>query len=195
MRALIACCALLALAACQSLPPTPGIPWPERRAALQALGQYGFSGQFAAATGTEGFSASIQWQQQGAVSEVALRAPFGVGGARLNYDGSELRVTDSHGTQFDGAAARQEMQRLFGFEPPLSSLRYWLLGVPDPATTASETLDDRQRLASLQQNDWQVDYAEYLKTSEQASGQWLPRRLTMHRGPVKLKLQVSRWLL
>src|SRR6478736_5626168 len=113
MRALIACCALLALAACQSLPPAPATAWPERRAALQSLGQYGFSGQFAAATGSEGFSASIQWQQQGAVSDVSLRAPFGVGGARLNYDGNELHLTDSHGNQLGGAAARQEMQRLF----------------------------------------------------------------------------------
>jgi outer membrane lipoprotein LolB len=191
MRALIACSALLALAACQSLPPTPVTPWPERRAALQALGQYGFSGQFAAATGTDGFSASIQWQQQGAVSDVSLRAPFGVGGARLNYDGNELHVTDSHGNQLGGAAARQEMQRLFGFDPPLGSLRYWLLGVPDPATAANETLDEGQRLASLQQDDWQVDYTEYL----QASGHWLPRRLALHRGPVKLKLQVSHWQL
>ena len=191
MRALIACSALLALAACQSLPPAPSTPWPERRAALQAVGQYGFSGQFAAASGTDGFSASIQWQQQGAVSDVSLRAPFGVGGARLNYDGSELHGTDSHGTQLDGAAARQEMQRLFGFEPPLGSLRYWLLGVPDPATPASETLDQGQRLASLQQSDWQVDYAEYLETG----GRWLPRRLALHRGPVRLKLQVSHWQL
>jgi outer membrane lipoprotein LolB len=191
MRALIACCALLALAACQSLPPAPSTPWPERRAALQALGQYGFSGQFAAATASEGFSAAIQWQQQGAVSDVSLRAPFGVGGARLNYDGTELRVIDSRGTQLDGAAARQEMQRLFGFEPPLSSLRYWLLGVPDPATPASETLGQGDRLASLQQGDWQVDYAEYLE----ASGHWLPRRLALHRGPVRLKLQVTHWQL
>jgi outer membrane lipoprotein LolB len=190
MRALIACCALLALAACQSLPTTT-TPWPERRAALQALGQYGFSGQFAAATGSEGFSAAIQWQQQGAVSDVALRGPFGVGGARLNYDGSELHVTDSRGTQLDGAAARAEMQRVFGFEPPLGSLRYWLLGVPDPATAANETLGGGQRLASLQQGEWQVDYADYL----QASGQWLPRRLALHRGTVKLKLQVSHWQL
>lgn len=191
MRALIACCALLALAACQSLPPTPSTPWPERRAALQAIGQYGFTGQFAAATGTDGFSASIQWQQQGEVSDVLLRAPLGVGGARLNYDGRDLHVTDSHGTQLDGDAARQEIQRVFGFDPPLGSLRYWLLGVPDPATAASETLDEAQRLSRLQQGEWQVDYADYLE----ASGHWLPRRLALHRGPVKLKLQVSRWQL
>jgi outer membrane lipoprotein LolB len=191
MRALIACCALLALAACQSLPPAPATPWPERRAALQALGQYEFNGQLAAATGSDGFSASIQWQQQGAVSDLLLRAPLGVGGAHLNFDGNELRMSDSHGAQLDGAAARQEMQRLFGFDPPLSSLRYWLLGVPDPATPATESLDGAQRLVSLQQNDWQVDYSDYL----QAAGQWLPRRMALHRGTVKLKLQVARWQL
>jgi len=191
MRALIACCALLVLAACQGLPPAPATPWPERRATLQALEHYGFSGQFAAATATEGFSAAIQWQQQGAASEVALRAPFGVGGARLSYDGHELRVVDSHGTPLDGAAARQEMQRLFGFDPPFARLRYWLLGVPDPAAAGSETLDASQRLRSLRQDDWQVDYLDYSKTADL----WLPRRLSLQRGPVKLKLQVSRWQL
>lgn len=191
MRALIACCALLALAACQSAPPKPTTPWPERRATLQALQNYNFSGQFAAATATDGFSASIQWQQQGGLSEVALRGPLGVGGARLSFDGRELRVVDSHGTPLDGNAARQEMQRLFGFDPPLARLRYWLLGVPDPATEGSETLDESQRLRSLRQDDWQVDYLDYLD----AAGQWLPRRLSLQRGPVKLKLQVSRWQL
>lgn len=191
MRALIACCALLALAACQSAPPAPATPWPERRAALQALQNYGFNGKFAAATATDGFSAAIQWQQQGGLSEVALRGPLGVGGARLSFDGRELRVVDSHGTPLDGDAARQEMQRLFGFDPPLARLRYWLLGVPDPAAAGSETLDDSQRLRSLRQDDWQVDYLDYLKTADL----WLPRRLALQRGPVKLKLQVSHWQL
>ena len=191
MRAVLACCALLALAACQSLAPLPVTPWPERRAALQAVGQFEFNGQLAAATATEGFSASLHWQQRGPLSDLLLRAPLGVGGAHLSYDGNELRVSDSRGMQLEGAMAQAEMQRLFGFEPPLSSLRYWLLGVPDPATTAIETLDATQRLVTLQQGEWQVDYGEYLRTA----GQWLPKRLTVHRGAVKLKLQVAHWQL
>ena len=39
---------------------------------------------------------------------------------------------------------------------------------------ATETLDASQRLAHLQQGDWQVDYDEYLRSGTQ----WLPRRVS-----------------
>jgi len=181
--------AILGLSACRSLMPAPGLPWPERRAALQAVADYDFSGRLAAANGAEGFSASVDWRQRGAESDLLLRAPLGVGGARLHYDGSRLQVTGADGTLLDGEAARNELVRRLGFEPPLASLRYWLLGVPDPATAAAETLDGAQRLQQLQQSDWQVAYSDYRPTA----GQWLPQRLALQRGEWRLKLQVSRW--
>ena len=162
MRALLVCSALLTLAACHTLPPIAG------------------------------FSASLRWQQQGVASDLLLRAPLGVGGAHLRFDGAVLLVTAGDGAQLEGAAARAELVRLLGFEPPLASLRYWLLGVPDPAAPAAdETLDVAQRLAQLRQDGWQVDYGEYLRSASQ----WLPRRMVLQRGDLRLKLRVSNWQL
>ena len=192
MRALLAWSALLLLAGCHALPPTATTPWPLRRAALQGVDRYAFTGQLAAATASEGFSASLRWQQRGASSDVLLRAPLGVGGAHLVYDGALLRVTASDGSQLEGEAARTELVRLLGFEPPLASLRYWLLGVPDPAgVVTTETLDAAQRLARLQQGEWQVDYSEYLRSGTQ----WLPQRVSIQRGTLRLKLRVASWQL
>jgi outer membrane lipoprotein LolB len=191
MRALLPYIALLALAACHTLSPVPATPWSERRIALQAVDKFQVSGQLAVATPSEGFSANLQWQQQGVGSELVLRGPLGMGGARLNFDGEVLRLTNSQGTQLEGVPAQTELVRVLGFEAPLSSLRYWLLGTPDPARVATETLDDKQRLAQLQQGEWQVDYGEY----QQTAGQWLPRRMALTRGGVKVKLQLSNWQL
>ncbi|MDE2219347.1 MAG: outer membrane lipoprotein LolB [Gammaproteobacteria bacterium] len=182
----------LLLAGCQTLAPVATMPWTERRAALQAIDSFTLNGQLAAATANEGFSASVNWLQRGASSEVLLRAPLGVGGARLAYDGSRLHVTASDGSQLEGEAARAELVRLLGFEPPLANLRYWLLGVPAPAEPAVvEILDDSQRLARLQQADWQVDYGDYLPSGKL----WLPRRVSIQRGALRLKLRVSNWQL
>jgi outer membrane lipoprotein LolB len=191
MRALPLCSALLALAACHTLAPLPATAWGERRAALQSVEKFEVNGQLAVATPSEGFSANLRWQQQGTASDLLLRAPLGMGGAHLNFDGATLRVTNSQGTQLEGATAEAEVSRVLGFAPPLGSLRYWLLGTPDPASAATETLDGEQRLAQLQQGEWQVDYVEY----QQAAGLWLPRRVALHRGEVKVKLQLSHWLL
>lgn len=190
-RAAAACSVLLGLVACHTLATLPITPWPERRATLQAIDHFGFNGQLAAATVTQGFSASLRWQQQGVASDLLLRAPLGVGGARLNYDGTTLHVIASDGSALEGAAAQTELVRLLGFEPPLTSLRYWLLGAPDPAVSATETVDATQRLLQLQQGEWLVEYGEYLRSA----GQWLPRRIFVHRGALKLKLHISQWQL
>jgi outer membrane lipoprotein LolB len=191
MRAWLVCSSLLALAACHTLAPLPAVAWSERRAALQAVESFEVNGQLAVATPSEGFSANLRWQQQGLASDLLLRAPLGMGGARLNFDGEVLRVTNSQGTELQGVTAQAELVRVLGFDPPLTSLRFWLLGTPDPAMVATETLNDEQRLAQLQQGEWQVDYGEY----QQAAGLWLPRRVALHRGELRVKLQLSHWKL
>ena len=54
---------------------------------------------------------------------------------------------------------------------PLPSLRYWVLGVPDPAGPAQESLDPvQQHLAGLTQDGWRIAYGEYVA----AAGETLP---------------------
>lgn len=85
---------------------------------------------------------------------------------------------------------RAELAARLGFDPPLASLRYWILGVPDPASPADETLDPaQQRLKSLAQGGWHIDYAGYVAVGSE----WLPARLTLSRADVRVKLLVDDW--
>jgi len=180
-----------ALNACQTLAPPPAESWPQRRALLQALHQFGFHGQLAAATGSEGFSATLNWQQTDESTDAALFAPLGMGAAHLFFDGAQLRFAIGDAPALEGDAARQAMVGLLGFEPPLASLHYWLLGVPDPRLPGQETLSDTQRLERLVQADWQIDYANY----ESAGSGLLPGLITLQRAGWRLKVRVSRWQL
>jgi outer membrane lipoprotein LolB len=179
------------LAGCPSVPRKPPtlIPWPERRAQLQTLENYALQGRVAVAAGSEGFSARLRWQQQGARTSLALDGPLGVGGVRIVADGTALNVTNSQGTALDSEAARAELRMRLGFDPPLASLRYWVLGVPDPAMPATENLDAQQRLASLSQDGWDIQYTDYVNSA----GAWLPRRLSIQREGVRVRLFVDDW--
>jgi outer membrane lipoprotein LolB len=193
-RTASACAALaLLLAGCatQRLPqPGGGPPDPARRAALQSLPAYSLRGQLAASNGSEGFSAQLDWRQQGEAAHAVLRAPLGVGGAELDYAGGVLRYMGNDGRRLEGGAAEEALARSLGFAPPLASLRFWLLGVPDPSGDAgTEQADARGRPLHLSQSGWQVDYSDYLL----AQGQWLPGRVTLERTPLRLKLRVLRW--
>jgi outer membrane lipoprotein LolB len=180
------------LAGCKSLPvapPAPSEPWEVRRAALQARNNFDLNGRIAVAAAQEGFNAKLRWEQKGTLSQLALDGPLGVGGVRITSDGKFLSVMNSRGEQLDSEAARREIEAKLGFEPPFASLRYWVLGVPDPSSPADEQLDESKRLASLSQDGWQIDYGGYTD----AGGQTLPSKVTLKRENVRVRLVVDGW--
>jgi outer membrane lipoprotein LolB len=191
--------AALGLAACASLPPpAPTLPqdsatadWPLRRAQLQRDDSFTLKGRLAVAAGEEGFSAGLRWRQRGGEGLIELDGPFGVGGLRLQLRGEAIELTTSRGERLDGDAARGELERRLGFALPLESLRYWVRGVPDPATGAQERLDPAApRLAGLAQDGWAVEYPVYL--DDPAAGV-LPRRLSAVRAGTRLRLVIETW--
>ena len=202
VSAALACAAVaLLLAGCATQPvkaPAGAPADAARRATLQALAGYSLRGQLAASNGSEGFSAQLDWRQQGEAVHAVLRAPLGVGGAELDYAGGELRFVGNDGRRLEGPAAEEALARSLGFAPPLASLRFWLLGVPDPGVDpvgeppgepAVEQADAQGRPLQLGQSGWRVGYSDYVLTR----GQWLPGRVTLERAPLRLKLRVLRW--
>jgi outer membrane lipoprotein LolB len=137
----------------------------------------------------------LHWTQQGTRSQVSLQGPLGAGGVQIITDGDNLSIVTAHGDHLDSDAARAELASRLGFDPPLSRLRYWVLGVPDPATPAKETLDPRQqRLQSLEQDGWQIDYGGYAPDRKGPTGSvWLPARMTVQRAGVRVRLIVDGW--
>jgi outer membrane lipoprotein LolB len=184
----------LMLAGCPTVPRKPepipvAQPWETRRAQLQARDSFELRARVAVAAGQEGFNAKLRWKQSGAQSDLALDGPLGVGGVRVSSNGTDLTVVNSKGQTLDSDAARAEIAQRLGFEPPISSLRYWVLGVPDPSVSATEELDEEQRLRQLQQSGWNIEYGSYMA----ANGEWLPQRMTLQREGVRVRLIVDGW--
>ena len=188
--------ALAALAAaCRTTPPTlppSAVPWEVRRPQLQTQTHFELKGRVAVAAAGEGFNANLRWTQDGTRSQLNLEGPLGVGGAQVTASGEELSLVTARGEHLDNAEAHAALEARLGFDPPLSALRYWVLGVPDPAHPATEALDQtQQRLVGLTQDGWHVDYQSYVA----AGGEALPARLTLQRDNVRVRLLVDNWQL
>jgi len=188
----------LLLAACQSVPKpvAPSVPpeqvlagWPARRAQLQARTQFTTQGRIGVVAGSDGFNARLRWVQEGMRSAVSLDGPLGVAGVRIIDDAGVLTMTSPSGEALDSQAAHDELVRRMGFEPPLASLRYWIQGVPDPASPATETPNAQGYLGSLAQAGWTVTFTDYMQTSDGA----LPQKLVVERGTVRVRLIIQSW--
>jgi outer membrane lipoprotein LolB len=182
------------LASCRTAPvhreaPGPALSWKMRRPQLQARDRFELKGRVAVATGSDGFNARLRWTQDGKQTHMSLDGPLGAGGVQVTSDGSAVSIVTSRGDRLDNDAARAELTNRLGFDPPIDSLRYWVLGVPEPGHPAQESLDSQQRLATLEQDGWQVQYTDYMSVR----GEWLPSKLTLQRQGVRLRLVVDGW--
>jgi outer membrane lipoprotein LolB len=190
--------AVAVFAGCRTVPvqqpPVTGMqPWDVTRPELQSRDHFSLKGRVAVAAGKDGFNAGLRWKQEGTRSQVSLEGPLGAGGVLITADGNNLTIINSHGDQLDSDAAHAELVARLGFDPPLSSLRYWILGVPDPATPSKEALDQQQqRLQSLEQDGWQIDYGSYLPAATAGSAS-LPAKMTVQRSGVRVRLVVDGW--
>jgi outer membrane lipoprotein LolB len=193
-RKLLPCALALAvalLASCRTVPPQAPVsePWPARRAQLQAQEHFELKGRVAVAAAGEGFNARLRWVQDGQQARLSLEGPLGAGGVQIVADGASFTVVNSRGERLDSEAARAELTSRLGFEPPLTSFRYWMLGVPDPAQPATEVLDAEQQLTRLEQGGWQIEYTGYMPFMNQS----LPSRVTLERAGVRVRLVVDSW--
>jgi len=183
---LLACAALLS--ACATLRDHAVMPralssnWDDRRGELQALTRFDLQGRLAVASGEQGFSAALRWSQRSDRARLEVDGPLGVGGWRVDLEGGRL----------PDEAARAELEQRLGFALPLESLRYWMLGVPDPARAAEEQrAADSPTLAALTQDGWTVLYTRYARV---ADGDYeLPQRIEVTRESVRLRLLIERW--
>jgi outer membrane lipoprotein LolB len=168
--------------------PAPGAApaaWDQRVPALQQLDAWKLDGRAAVAVGTQGWQASLDWHEQGAMAEVHLAGPFGVGALTLKRTPDGLSL---NGAPPSDAVVAQLQERL-GFELPLDNLRYWLLGVPAPDSPFEVLRDEHDRAKQVTQAGWLVAYEKYMPVS----GDVLPARLVLTREGVRVRIVVDHW--
>lgn len=163
--------------------------WEARKRILGQTAEWEFAGRIGVSAGTEGFNGKFWWRQDGVVFRARISGPLGVGTIFINGDRRELTLTDRDGVVTEMEDAEIELRERYGWTIPVSSLRYWALGIPDPSSESDESLNEDGVLASLSQQSWQVTFAQYAE----GGGQMMPRLLTAVDDDIKVRLVIDNW--
>jgi len=164
--------------------------WESRNRILSGVDEWEFAGRIGVSAGDEGFNGQLWWRQDGSVFRVRISGPLGIGTVFINGNHRELTVTDRDGVVTKLDDAEVELRQMYGWTIPLTSLRYWALGIPDPASPAETEFGADGRLVKLRQQNWQVDITQY----REGGGQLMPRRLTAVNDDVKVRLVIDNWV-
>ena len=176
-RGLAAALLLFTLAGCATHKGV-GLPalsdWEVRRDTLASLSEWEFRGRIGVSAGEEGFNGKLSWWQHDDVFLARVSGPLGVGAVKIQGDERQVAVTDEDGEVTEMRDAETELYRRYGWTIPVTSLRYWALGIPDPSSPAETTFGDHGRLTRLEQRNWLVEIDEY----REGGGQQMPRRMS-----------------
>jgi outer membrane lipoprotein LolB len=184
---------LVAVSGCASSRPVIDLPelssWERRQEVLNNISSWEFKGRIAIKAGDEGFNGKFRWTQTGDEFSATVGGPLGVGTVRIEGDDQTIVLTDKDGVESLLVDPEIELYHRYGWTIPVSSLRYWALGIPDPDRAAKTELDEEARLASLEQGNWQVTISRY----KESAGQSLPHTLTAINPDTRVRMVIDTW--
>ena len=164
--------------------------WENRQNVLVGVDEWEFAGRIGVSAGDEGFNGQLRWRQDGVVFRARINGPLGVGTVFINGDRRKITVTDRNGAVTELHDAEVELRQMYGWTIPVTSLRFWALGIPDPASPAETEFGEDGQLSKLRQQNWEVDITQY----REGGGQLMPRRLTAVNDDVKVRLVIDNWV-
>lgn len=196
MRLVAVFAVLLGLAGCAGPAVKPAdrhLAWEARQQSLTQLTQWRMSGRLSIVRGSESWHLNVRWRQAGGSYDIFLSGPFGAGQARLTGSDERVVLYDAGQHVYTASSPERLLHDHTGIYMPVSGLRYWVLGLPDPGKNHDSelALDDYGRLTELQQRDWQVSLGEYIEVDQVQ----LPERLEIRRHDVTVRLVVDEWRL
>lgn len=185
-------CGLLSACFQKSLPvatENTQLTWSKRHQQLTSLQNWTVHGKAAFQAPKESGSATFEWQQHAAQFSFAAFNPLGSEVFRITGDNLSAELQLANQKRFNAPSSDELFVRTFGFAFPLSSLQYWVRGLPNPTLPAQTHFDNSHRLATLQQADWLVEFQSYTTINSVD----LPRFIILTNEPYKAKVIIYQW--
>lgn len=185
----------LVLNACVGLPVSPPSTeldqaWASRQQQLSGHTHWKLSGRIAAHNDTDAWNASILWRQGEDDYDVNIIAPLNSDSLRLYGNSAGVTMKLSNGNIRTADTAEQLLNHQLGWQLPVEGMRYWVLGLPQPANGDSRPqLDLHGRLVVLKQAGWKITYDSYLRVGDSD----LPRKIYLSHPRMELKIIIDRW--
>ena len=164
--------------------------WETRTRILADLDEWELKGRLGVSAGVEGFNGKLRYTQNDEDFRATVSGPLGFGTIQIEGDRRQVTVTDKDGEVWMLPDPEVDLQVMYGWTIPVPSLRYWALGIPNPAELAFTEFNEEGQLISLEQGNWHVEFTSY----RDSGGQPMPRRLTAVSGDNKVRIVIDDWI-
>jgi outer membrane lipoprotein LolB len=177
---------LLLLSACAVVPVEPDVPY-SRTAMLHLyeVEHWAFEGRLALTGQSDSWSANISWEHSPEAEKIKLSGPLGQGTVVISLAGNVVTIDRGGGDVQSSTQSEVFINQQLGMFVPVRSLRYWVVGLPEPSLSYKDTI------VGFNQAGWLSEYKQMQSVNDGA----MPRKMTVMNNQVKLKLIIDQWVL
>ena len=141
------------------------LSWSERQHMLSAMMNWQFRGHFAFKSPQHKLRANIFWQQNDKNYDISIFGPFGIDAVEILGRPGEVVFKDNHGKTYHASSPESLLEQQVGWSLPVSSLYYWVRGLPAPGSVTSVQYDVYHRIDVLQQDEWKIQFVQYTRSA------------------------------
>ena len=200
-RLLLAACCLALLSGCAGLTSHETLSgqgdsalWQQHKDQVSQLNGWEISGKMGLRAEKrdgkiESASATLFWLQRQDYFDIRLSGPLGRGAARLTGRPGQVSLEVANQGRYEAVSPEALLEEQIGWKLPVSHLVWWVRGLPAPDSKSRLSLNGDSRLASLEQDGWQVEYLRYAELA----GYWLPERLKLRGHDLEITLVIKDW--
>jgi outer membrane lipoprotein LolB len=179
----------LFLQGCATLKPTESsqLAWETRRERLIRIDRFTLQARVSSG-GLFGVKGNLHWRQLPESFDMRVAGPFGIGAATITGRGREVEIRTAKRT-FTTQDPEGDLKARLGWTFPVTHLRHWVLGQPEPGSKAEFEFDRAGRITALEQDGWTLAFDEY----QDAGAVELPRKFEVANSELRLKVVVDTW--
>ena len=186
----------LLLAGCAGLGPQESVEgpgnaedWKTHKALISHIDGWQISGKIGIRAPQDSGSGTLFWLQRQDYFDIRLSGPLGRGATRLTGRPDAVTLEVAGQGRFEAQSPEALVESQLGWQLPVSNLLWWIRGLPAPDSRSRISLDNNGRLATLQQDDWEVQYLAY----EEENGLALPARIKLEGRSLQITLVIKDW--
>ena len=158
------------VASCGTLPKVTSLQpdgWGDDVEQKNKIKQWNIKGRLGIQTEDNGGAFDLFWNQGKDKYTIRLIAPLGQGALTIEGNSESVSVLDSHGLMQYAENPDLLIKQNLGVDLPVTSLRQWLLGLPDTKLSVeSLSWNEEGQLHRLQQAGWAIEMSGYKKAEE-----------------------------
>ena len=115
--------------------------------------------------------------------------PLGLGMLSINGSSEDIEITNVNGQIIALKNVEDELQHFIESIIPISSIQYWLLGIPNPYFPSKIESRDNSMVIDFKQSGWVIEASDFKRNIEFL----LPHKIFLSNIDTNVRVAVENW--